>query len=114
MNKKELAQLQKILTQKKTSIVNKLNAKKVTETDMEIGDEVDTATQSNEREIQFELGALDTKMIQDIDNALAKMENGTFGLCECCDEPIPSARINALPWVRYCVKCQEEAEKNSK
>lgn len=114
MNKKELGQLQKILIQKKTSIVNKMNSKKVTETDMEIGDEVDTATQSNEREIQFELSAIDTKMIQDIDNALAKIEKGTFGLCESCDESILEARLHALPWSRYCVKCQEEAEKNSK
>ncbi|MEA5001220.1 MAG: TraR/DksA family transcriptional regulator [Endomicrobiaceae bacterium] len=114
MNKKGLEQLRKVLIQKKASIVNKLNFNKGTETEIEVGDEVDTATQSNEREIQFELGSLDAKMIRDIDNALAKIEKGTFGLCECCDEKIPEARLNAIPWVRYCVKCQEEAEKNSK
>ena len=115
MNKKLLAGFKKTLVQKKASITNKLNSKKVNEHELEVGgDEIDTATQSNERELQFELGGIDTRMMHDIDNALAKIEKGNFGLCECCGEQIPQARLEALPWVRYCVKCQEEAEKNSK
>ena len=113
MNKKLLAQFKKQLTQQKATIMNKMNSKKVTEAGLENGDEVDIATQSNEREIQFELSSIDTRMIRDIDHALAKIEKGTFGLCESCDEKISDARLQAIPWGRYCKKCQEEAEKNS-
>ena len=115
MNKKLLAQFKKTLTQKKASITNKLNSKKINENEIETGgDEIDTATQSTEREMQFELGGIDTRMIQDIDNALAKIEKNTFGKCESCGEDIAQARLEAIPWGRYCKKCQEEAEKNSK
>ncbi len=115
MNKKLLANFKKILTQKKATITNKLNSKKIDEVEIETGgDEIDTATQSTEREMQFELSGIDKRMMQDIDNALAKIEKGTFGSCECCGKEIPQARLDALPWVRYCKECQEEAEKNSK
>ncbi len=115
MNKKLLASFKKVLTQKKASITNKVNSRKLNEHEIETGgDEIDTATQSTEREMQFELGGMDTRMKQDIDNALAKIEKGTFGTCESCGENISQARLEAIPWVRYCKKCQEEAEKNSK
>jgi len=113
MNKKLLAEFKKELTKKKASIMNKMNSKKVVETDLENGDEVDIATQSNERELEFELGSIDTRMIRDIEHALAKIEKGTFGVCECCDEKISDERLKAIPWGRYCKKCQEEAEKNT-
>ena len=115
MNKKLLAQFKKTLTQKKASITNKLNSKKINENEIETGgDEIDTATQSTEREMQFELSGIDTRMLQDIDNALAKIEKGSFGKCESCGEDIAQARLEAIPWGRYCKKCQEEAERNSK
>ena len=115
MNKKLLTKFKKTLTQKKTSITNKLNSKKIGEADIEIGgDEIDTAIQSAEREMQFELGSIDKRIMQDIDNALAKIEKGVFGSCESCEKEIPQARLEALPWVRYCKECQEEAEKNLK
>lgn len=112
MNKKLLAKFKKALTQKKASITNKLNSKKVDEIEIETGgDEIDTAIQSAEREMQFELCGIDKRIIQDIDNALAKIEKGVFGYCESCEKEIPQARLDALPWVRYCKECQEEAEK---
>lgn len=115
MNKKLLANFKKTLTQKKASIVNKLNSKKINEIEIETGgDEIDNATQSTEREMQFELSGIDKRMMHDIDNALTKIEKGSFGICECCSEEISQKRLDAIPWVRYCKKCQEEAEKNSK
>lgn len=113
MNKKLLAELKKELTKKKASIMNKMNSKNVTTGDIEIGDEVDTALQSIEREMDFELGGIDTRMIKDIDHAIEKINKGTFGVCECCDEKISDERLKAIPWGRYCKKCQEDAEKNS-
>jgi len=114
LSQKELLKLKKILLEKKVSIVNKLNSRKLAETDNEIGDEADTATQNNEREMQFELDEISSIAIKDIDNALNKLNFGkTFGLCECCVSPISVKRLMAMPWGRYCIECQTEAEKNA-
>ncbi|MEX2426534.1 MAG: TraR/DksA C4-type zinc finger protein [Thermomicrobiaceae bacterium] len=43
----------------------------------------------------------------DIERALEKVDAGEFGACECCGQPIPSGRLEALPFARYCVECQE-------
>lgn len=114
LNQKDLLKLKKILLEKKVSIVNKLNSRKLAETDNEIGDEADTATQNNEREMQFELDEISSIAIKDIDNALNKLNFGkTFGLCECCGSSISVKRLMAMPWGRYCIECQTEAEKNA-
>ncbi len=50
------------------------------------------------------------RSIHDIRDALARIEEGSYGLCERCDEPIPPKRLEALPWARMCVKCQSAVE----
>jgi len=113
LTQKDLSLIKKFLLEKKVSIMNKLNSRKLAETDTEIGDEADTASQNNEREIQFELDEISSMAIKDIDNALTKLNAGSFGLCECCGCNISVKRLQAMPWGRYCIECQTEAEKNS-
>ncbi|GAB1401687.1 hypothetical protein MASR1M68_05980 [Elusimicrobiota bacterium] len=113
LTQKDLSLIKKFLLEKKVSIMNKLNSRKLAETDNEIGDEADTASQNNEREIQFELDEISSMAIKDIDNALTKINAGTFGLCECCGCNISVKRLQAMPWGRYCIECQTEAEKNA-
>lgn len=59
------------------------------------------------------LGLMDSerKMLTEIDNALDRIENKTYGLCENDTEPIPKARLKAIPWARYCLKCASLSEK---
>jgi len=59
------------------------------------------------------LGLMDSerKMLSEIDNALDRIENNTYGLCENDEEPIPKARLKAIPWARYCLKCASLSEK---
>jgi DnaK suppressor protein len=47
------------------------------------------------------------KTLAEVEAALNRVDRGTYGICEGCDEPIPEARLRALPWARYCVKCTE-------
>lgn len=47
------------------------------------------------------------KTLSEVDAALSRIDRGTYGVCESCEEPIPEARLRALPWARYCVKCAE-------
>jgi len=53
----------------------------------------------------------DRAEIQQIEQALRKIENGTYGICEECGEPIPKKRLQVRPLVLYCVQCQEELER---
>ncbi len=59
------------------------------------------------------LGLMDSerKLLQEIYDALGRIENKTYGICEGGAEPIPQTRLNAIPWARYCVKCANLAEK---
>jgi DnaK suppressor protein len=52
----------------------------------------------------------ESRMIQDIEQALDKLERNVYGTCEMCEMPISSKRLDALPWARLCFACQSEAE----
>ena len=59
------------------------------------------------------LGLMDSerKILRKIDDALLRIEEGTYGVCEGNNEPIPKTRLKAIPWARYCVKCANLVEK---
>ncbi|MBN1393104.1 MAG: TraR/DksA C4-type zinc finger protein [Sedimentisphaerales bacterium] len=64
-------------------------------------------------EMENTLGLMDSerKLLQEIDDALDRIENGTYGVCEGAGEPIAKVRLKAIPWARYCVKCASLSEK---
>jgi DnaK suppressor protein len=55
---------------------------------------------------------LDARELNQIERALTKLKNGTYGICEGCAAKIGVARLNALPYTTYCIDCQREAERN--
>jgi DnaK suppressor protein len=65
------------------------------------------ATATIDRERDLALAAQARAAIEEIDGALRKMLHATYGLCENCHEPIPRARLRALPFARLCVRCKE-------
>ncbi|MHB9154543.1 MAG: TraR/DksA family transcriptional regulator, partial [Endomicrobiales bacterium] len=62
-------------------------------------------------ELLFELADNEKTTLDSIESALRRIEKGTFGQCENCRQKIAEPRLNAIPWVRYCIKCQSDAEK---
>ena len=72
------------------------------------GDMADQASGNNEVHIQLKLKATDAKILQAIEEALGRMEKGTYGVCRDCGEPIAEARLNAIPWTRVCITCKEK------
>jgi DnaK suppressor protein len=72
------------------------------------GDMADQATGNNEVHIQLRLKQTDAKILQAIDEALVRIEKGTFGICRDCGEPIAEARLTAIPWTRVCITCKEK------
>lgn len=59
-----------------------------------------------ERERDLALSAQARAAVDEIDRALAKMDAGTYGVCERCGQPIPKARLKALPYAALCVACK--------
>ncbi len=80
----------------------------------EVGDPIDVAGQSMDKEILFELSGNSHNTIGQIEAALRKIEKGIYGRCELCRQPIPKKRIKALPFARYCVNCQTSSESSSR
>ena len=72
------------------------------------GDMADQADGNNEVHIQLKLKQTDAKILQAIEEALARLEKGNFGVCRDCGEPISSARLSAIPWTRVCITCKEK------
>jgi DnaK suppressor protein len=75
------------------------------------GDVVDAALDSAQDEISSQLAEVESRELANIENALEQMRNGNYGMCEGCEEPIPLARLQALPYAVMCINCQREAEK---
>ena len=72
------------------------------------GDLADQATGNNEVHIQLKLKQTDAKILQAIEEALWRIEQGTYGVCRDCGEPVAAARLNAMPWTRVCITCKEK------
>jgi len=72
------------------------------------GDMADQATGTNEVHIQLKLKETDAKILQAIEEALQRIDKGTYGACRDCGEPIAAARLNAIPWTRVCITCKEK------
>ena len=78
------------------------------ETNTRQGDMADQASGNNEVHIQLKLKQTDAKILQAIEEALWRIEKGTYGICRDCSEPIAEARLNAIPWTRVCISCKEK------
>jgi DnaK suppressor protein len=71
------------------------------------------ATDNSDQEVS--LGRLEsrTRELREIDEALERIRDKTFGICEECAKPVPEARLEAIPYARLCAACQRKAEESS-
>ena len=72
------------------------------------GDMADQASGNNEVHIQLKLKQTDAKILQAIEEALARIDKGTYGVCRDCGEQIAEPRLHAIPWTRVCISCKEK------
>jgi RNA polymerase-binding transcription factor len=73
-------------------------------------DPTDQVKSLGDRDIAVQRLDQQSRVLHDIEAALEKLRNETYGSCERCGEPISSKRLAALPWARLCFACQSEAE----
>ncbi|MFO0793825.1 MAG: TraR/DksA C4-type zinc finger protein [Candidatus Brocadiaceae bacterium] len=70
----------------------------------------DVGTDNYERELMIELIQSGEASVRNIDSALEKMEEGSFGICEVCNKKIGKERLKAVPYAKLCIDCQREEE----
>ncbi|ABQ24925.1 TraR/DksA family transcriptional regulator [Geotalea uraniireducens] len=75
------------------------------------GDIYDQASSERDRELGLLLDDREREKLRNIDEALLKIEEGEYGICEECEEEIPLGRLKIVPFARYCVKCKADIEK---
>jgi RNA polymerase-binding transcription factor len=114
VTKKESEKYRRALIEKKEAISQEMlknkdagqeNAEEITQ------DIADKASSSYTKEFLFSLSDGERVLLQQIDQSLARIDEGTYGLCTHCGNPVPEKRLEAVPWTPYCVECMELAEK---
>src|SRR5829696_1668139 len=75
-----------------------------------VKDSVDMSLQDVNQELMLKMGERDSQTVADIDEALMRIDEGTYGLCERCGKPIDERRLEALPTARYDAACQAAVE----
>lgn len=103
-----------MLQEKRTSLIRQ--AQKTLESDMVLSpddrfDEVDQASSEYMQAFSFRLRGRERYLMDKIDLALKKIDEGTYGVCEECEEPISLKRLQARPEAPLCIQCKEAQEK---
>jgi DnaK suppressor protein len=100
----------KILEKKAEEVRRSMSAQKAAQVVARLdcpSDEGDLSQQHHEEWIFLNRNTIDMKLLREIGDALHRIEIGAYATCMECDEPISQKRLEAVPWARYCVTCQE-------
>jgi len=121
-NKQELADFKKLILKRKEEIIEGI--KHISEDTLKKSQKdasgdisgytyhmADVATDTYDREFSLGLASSEREILYELDDALKKIDEGTFGICEGCKSFITKTRLKAVVYARLCVKCQEKKEK---
>ncbi len=111
MTKQELSKFKKILEVKRDEleqVVRKRDAITIEKS----ADALDEVQHAAERELAIRNLDRESHLLRNVRSALARIEDGSFGICVHCEEEISPKRLNAVPWTALCIQCQEQADRN--
>jgi len=115
LSKKTREQLHKILKGMRQEILDEVKVQKErARTKDHMGDLGDHAASDMVAEYAHILGERLRRRLISIEEALAAIEDGDYGFCEECEEPISEKRLQLMPFARFCVRCQSELERRAK
>ena len=98
------------LNAERESIAAKLNGNDLSIDDSETPDPVDLAVRNYSKNVQLALSENESRQLDLIDEALLRLEDEEYGVCQNCEKEINPKRLAAIPWARYCIECQELRE----
>ena len=117
VNQKDLKRYRKMLEDSKTALLDSAKKTLMEESNFDtddLPDEIDLASSEYTQSMVFRLRDREKFLLKKIDDAMARIENGTFGMCEICEEEISVKRLEARPETTLCIRCKEEQEKKEK
>lgn len=113
MNKEQFKEFERKLQEKRRGMVANRSAE--IDSNPEYGrDEGDRANASQAKEMTFLRTSQERGLLELVDAALSRIREGTYGECEHCGQEVGLKRLDAIPWTRYCIACQELLEKYGK
>jgi DnaK suppressor protein len=81
-----------------------------TEPGSKSGDWIDQSSQESDLHVRLALKQTDTKLLRAIEEAIHRIEQGTYGICMECENEIAPARLEAVPWTRVCIECKAKQQ----
>jgi DnaK suppressor protein len=111
MTKAELEKMKSILEAKQAELSGALRNRDEIAIE-KAPDALDEVQLAGERELAIRNLDRDSNMLRQIRRALARIADGTYGVCLHCEEDISPKRVNAVPWAAYCIKCQEQVDRH--
>ena len=123
MNKKDKTHFRKLIIEKRDALSEELGLLKETAVDESSRESsgnpsnysyhmADLGTDSQEREKAYLFFARENKYLRYLNEALERLERGEYGSCKVCGEPIPKARLEAVPHATMCVPCKTDDKEN--
>jgi DnaK suppressor protein len=113
MDEKKLEHFRGKLVQKKLSLADMVMRTEGygREKESAIQDVADMAVESYTKEFMFGKSSGDRAILQQVNEALERIDDKSFGVCIHCEEPIHPKRLEAVPWAQFCLRCQGLQEK---
>jgi RNA polymerase-binding protein DksA len=122
LTKKELGDYKKLIAKRKGEVldnINHISADTLKQSQKDASGDIsgytyhmaDVATDTYDREFSLGIASSERELIYELEDALKRIEEGTYGVCEDCKDWITKTRLKALPYARLCVKCQQKREK---
>jgi DnaK suppressor protein len=110
MSELNLDEIKDRLIAERENLLNKLKENDLSIDDSETPDPVDLAVRNYSKNVMLAVSENDSRQIILINEALERIEDEEYGSCQNCEKEINPKRLDAIPWARYCLNCQELVE----
>ena len=110
MSKLNLKEIKQKLIEERETILSKLSSNDLSVDDSETPDPVDLAVRNYSKNVMLAVSENESRQLTLINEALERIEDDEYGLCQNCENEINPKRLNAVPWARYCLDCQQLLE----
>jgi DnaK suppressor protein len=110
MTKANLKKIKEKLLAEKEILIEKLKDNDLSIDDSETPDPVDLAVRNYSKNVMLAVSENESRQLTLIDEALRRIDDDEYGTCQNCEKEITEKRLDALPWARYCLSCQELVE----
>src|SRR5215510_10844174 len=111
MSPTDLKKYREILEKKRDELLNATPARTpATEPGSKSGDWIDQSSQESDLHVRLALKQTDSKLLRAIEEAIHRIDHGTYGICMECENVIAPARLEAVPWTRVCIECKAKQQ----